>query len=127
MEAVRIRETSQARASLLSAVEQNAEHVAFLHSNGSSITTVRVSADGALLATGDVGGTITLWSVPDQVRLRDVQVSSSAVQSLTFSSIEPTWQPATPRVRSSCWTSLQTTTKTFHTTTASVEAVMFSS
>jgi len=85
VEALRIKDTPQARASLFSNLEHNPQHVAFLRGTGATMSVVRVSADGGLLIAGDVDGTVTLWRVPDGTQVRRLRTpGSTAVESLAF-------------------------------------------
>ncbi len=82
VEAVRTRDTPQARASLFSVLERNPQHVAFLN-GAEAMTVVRISPDGKILAAGDVNGAVRRWHLPDVKPAGQVHLPSpSAVESL---------------------------------------------
>ncbi len=84
-EALRIKDTPQARASLFFNLERNPQHVAFLRGTGATLTVVRVSADGGSVVAGDVDGSVTLWRVPDGTLVRQLRIpDSTPVESLAF-------------------------------------------
>jgi WD40 repeat protein len=87
LEALRVRDTTEARSALLTALQRpTPELVGFLEGHLDSVTTIDFSADGRLFAAGAADGTIRLWDVARRQPVGPViPAHSLGVESVAFS------------------------------------------
>ena len=86
VEAVRAEDRAESRSSLLSGLQYSPHLAAFLHGHPDIVTSVAMSPDGGILATGSGDGSIVLWDAARrEPRGEPLKGHTSPVTSIAFS------------------------------------------